>query len=600
MNYQLVDFITKKPVQAEGFVFTDDSPWEVQMNLEKIKKTLNLDYFKIASPGLAKYLPLMPIKDANQFVSLKEMATPLVKSKMLGHKLGIDLYFKIEGKNPTGSFKDRGSAVDVSVAKELGAKAIILASTGNMAASCACYAAAAHIPCFILVPEGVALNKLAQVIAFGGHIVQIKGSYNDAAKLAELLARKMDFYLAGDYAYRVEGQKTAAFEIIDQFLFQVPDVVIVPIGCGTNITAYAKGFDEYYELGLIDKIPQLIGVEATGAAAVVNSFNQQQDTITPLKGVDTIASAIAVPDPIDGVKALHAIYKTKGRAMAISDEEMLEAQYLLSTQEGLFVESASAATVAAIRKLANEAVFANKKVVCILTGDGLKDASVVLKAAIKPPTIYPEENEFMQLYRNQFFNTRNMIFSDKNQVLFNVSPSVNEINDKLKTLFSAHYDEDYVMRIKVQLDKILQKGKKITLSDFQDSVQDALETLRHPKTKVFSVLDFEVTTGKDRIPQASVKVSIEGEEHQAKSGGVGPVDALITALCHACRDKIEFTLLDYKVDIRNQGVDAVVYVELKLAKDHIYSVGRGTSPDIIQASIEAFDEAYNTFRLKIV
>ena len=259
--YQLLDFVTQKPVTPRGLVFTgEDSPWEVVMDIAAIKKQLNLDYFKIAPPGLSKYLPFMPIKQSAEFISLRETATPLIKSKTIGKLLGLDLYFKVEGKNTTGSFKDRGSAVDISVAREFGASSIILASTGNMAASCACYAAAAKIPCFILVPEGVAVAKLAQVIAFGGRIVQIKGHYNDAARLAQSLAEKMGFYLAGDYAYRVEGQKTAAFEIIDQLFFQPPDVVVVPIGCGTNITAYKKGFSEYQQLGLIDRIPQLIGV----------------------------------------------------------------------------------------------------------------------------------------------------------------------------------------------------------------------------------------------------------------------------------------------------------------------------------------------------
>lgn len=400
--YQLIDFVSKKTVLPNGLVFTGEhSPWEVLMDLDKIKAKLNLDYFKISPPGLSKYLPFMPIKAAAEFVSLKETATPLIKSKNLGKQLGLDLYFKVEGKNPTGSFKDRGSAVDISVARELGAKGIILASTGNMAASCACYAAAAKIPCFVLVPEGVSVAKLAQVIAFGGHIVQIKGHYNDAARLAKIIAEQMGFYLAGDYAYRVEGQKTAAFEVIDQLFFQAPDLVVVPIGCGTNITAYAKGFEEYYQLGLIDKVPRLMGVQATGADAVIRSYQQNSNTITPQTSADTIASAIAVPDPIDGIKALQAIYSTQGYALSVSDQEILQAQYLLSTEEGLFVESASAATLAALMKTKDADKFANQKIICVLTGDGLKDANLILKAAIKLPTIYPDEKEFSLLYKTK-------------------------------------------------------------------------------------------------------------------------------------------------------------------------------------------------------
>lgn len=590
--YQLVNFFSKQPVSATGFVFADNQvPWEILMDLSSLKEQDALLHFKAQPPRLTKYLPLMPLNKPSDFVSLQETATPLLQSKTLGADWGIDLLFKLEGKNPTGSFKDRGSALEVSVAKELGAKAIILASTGNMAASCACYAAAAQMPCYILVPEGVPMNKMAQVIAYGGHIVQIKGTYNDAAQLAEILARKMEFYLAGDYAFRVEGQKTAAFELIDQLLLQAPDVVIVPMGCGTNIAAYAKGFNEYLQLGLIDKIPQFIGVEAQGADAIVRSYQKNETHITPLNSINTVASAIAVPNPIDGIKALQAIYFSKGQAIAVSDQEILEAQYLLATHESVFVESASAATIAAVKKLAPELV--GEKVVCICTGDGLKDANVVLKSATKPLTIYPDENEFLRLYQNNFFSGKNMFFSDKNKTLFEQSPSLEQIKQKIDELFATSYHEDYLFKIKLILDKILQKGKSITLSDLQDSIQDALEMQHVIKPKLFSVLDFEVTAGKDRKSSATVIVALAGHEHKASALGAGPVDAVIKALRLACQNKIDFTLLDYKVEIRNQGVDALVHVELKLAKGTIFSVGRGVSPDIIQASIEAFEEAYN-------
>ena len=598
--YQLLDFVSKKPVTPQGLVFTgQNSPWEVVMDIAAIKTQLNLDYFKTAPPGLSKYLPFMPIRQNAEFISLRETATPLIKSKTIGKLLGLDLYFKVEGKNTTGSFKDRGSAVDITVARELGASSIILASTGNMAASCACYAAAAKIPCFILVPEGVAVAKLAQVIAFGGRIIQIKGHYNDAARLAQSLAEKMGFYLAGDYAYRVEGQKTAAFEIVDQLFFQSPDLVVVPIGCGTNIAAYKKGFSEYQQLGLIDKMPRLMGVQAQGASAVVRSFEQHSQVIQPQTGVDTIATAIAVPDPIDGVKALDAIYSTDGSAVAVTDLEMLQAQYLLSTEEGLFVESASAATVAALIKVGRQQKkIADGKVICVLTGDGLKDSSVVLKAAIKPATIYPDEQEFLALYQNNFFKSKSMIFVDRTKVLFQSEPTLSQIKQQLAILLEADYSDEYLLKIKSILGKILQKGKSITISDFLDCVQDALETPQYKDQAIFAVIDFQVATGKDLASNASVTIKIADEERKASAQGVGPVDAVINALINACGEQINFKLTDYKVDIRSQGVDAVVYVELKLAKDHAYSLGRGTSPDIIQASIEAFEEAYNGFSLK--
>ncbi|MGA2654429.1 MAG: threonine synthase, partial [Gammaproteobacteria bacterium] len=516
--YQVVSFFSKEPVTTNSFVFTSpDTPWEVLVDLNKAKQKISLDAFKKDSPRLTKYLPLMPINKPEAFVTLQEMATPLLRSQALEKKLNCELFFKLEGKNQTGSFKDRGSALEISVAKELGAKAIILASTGNMAASCACYASKANIPCYILVPEGVPMNKMAQVIAFGGRIVQIKGTYNDAAALAEKIARKMGFYLAGDYAFRIEGQKTAAFELADQFALDVPDVVIVPMGCGTNIAAYAKGFQEYYQLGLINKMPQMIGVEASGADAIVQSFNKNEKTITPLKSINTLASAIAVPDPIDGIKALAAIYATHGKAVSVTDQAILEAQHLLATSEGIFAETSSAATIAALEQLKDQ--LQDKKVVCILTGDGLKDANIILKASTKPLTIYPDENEFIRLYNTDFFASKHMIFADKNKVLFTQSPSIDEINQHINTIFSANYQNEYLERIKVMLDSILHKGKPITISDLQDCINEALEAKSSHAHQVFSVLDYEVKSKKDHKSHAKITVDIDGLQQQGEADG---------------------------------------------------------------------------------
>lgn len=598
--YYLRDFVTKEKVNPTNMVFTGETtPWEVVMDLDDIKSKLNLEYFRQSPPSILKYLPLLPIKNQADFITLRESATPLSKAKKLGRSFGVDLMLKVEGKNPTGSFKDRGTAVEISVAKEMGAKAIILASTGNMAASCACYASAAGIPCFILVPEGVPPGKLSQVLAFGGHIVQVKGTYNDAADLAYKIASEMGFYLAGDYAYRLEGAKTAAFEIIDQMLFQVPDYLVVPIGCGTNIGGYYKGFMDYYKLGLIDRLPRIIGVQAEGARAVVNSFEQKKNEIEILPTINTLASAIAVANPIDGLKALEAINSTNGYAVAVTDNEILAAQHLLAKEEGVFAESSAAATIAGLQKLiAQGKIEAHKKVMCILTGDGLKDPQVVLKAAIKPPTIYPNTIEFNNLYQNGFFAGKSMVFVEKTDVLFETEPTRSDITRELQNLLSATYADDYIEKIHSSLIRMVQKGKTITISDFQDSIQSVLESPKNTSTKeVFAVVDFFVDTAKDKKANASVVVNIDGQEYKGQASGTGPVDAVIKSLTHACRDTLEFKLTEYKVEIRGQGTDANVYVEMKLQQGTHSSIGSGTSPDIIQASIEAFAGAYNGFNL---
>ncbi len=592
--YKILDYVSRKEVTPSNLVFTgDENPWDVVMNLDEIQSRINADYFKKSPPFVSKYLPLMPIKDYATFVSLKEGSTPLIKSRSIGDKLGIDLHFKLEMQNPTGSFKDRGSAVDLTIARELGAKAIVVASTGNMAASCACYAAAAQLPCFIFVPEDTPASKLSQAISYGGRIVQIKGTYTDAAKLAEEVAKNLGFYLGGDYAFRVEGQKTAAFELIDQFFFQIPDKVILPMGCGTNMAAYAKGFSEYKQLGFINHAPQLIGVQATGASSIVNAFKEGKKTIEALPTIDTIASAIAVNYPLDGVKALGGIYETKGQALAVTDKEMLEAQFELSREEGIFVETSCASSLAALKKLVEQQDLLGQTIVCIMTGGGLKDPSSILKIAIKPPTIYPDVEDFLSLYENSFFEGRTVSFVDRATVIYRTKPTTLELQKYLLEQFNITYSEKYLIKMLAVMEKFLLKGKPITFADLQDIVQESLETTEHEEA--FKVSDFQVETGNNRKSEAKVSVLIKEDTIEASATGVGPVDAVLSALRKACGEYMQFSLADYKVAIRGQGSDAVVHVDLKLKQEGVVSVGTGTSPDIIQASIEAFEEAYNGF-----
>jgi threonine synthase len=592
--YKLIDFRSRSDVKPNNLVFTgENGPWEVLVDIDHIRSRINIDYFRQAPAYHTKYLPFMPIKDYASFVSLLEGGTPLLPSKIIGAELGVDLWFKFEPQNPTGSFKDRGSAVDLSLAKEFGAKAIAVASTGNMAASCSCYAAAARLPCFVFVPEGTPPSKLSQVIAFGGRIVQVKGSYNDAARLSELVAAEFGFFLAGDYAFRVEGQKTAAYELIDQLFYKSPEAVVAPIGCGTNLAAYAKGFNEYRQLGFIDDIPKLIGVQASGACPVVNAFKSGAKDFTPLQSINTEATAIAVANPLDGLKALSAIYESNGCAEAVSDTEMFEAQYRLSRDEGLFVEASCASTVASLIKLKRAGYDLKGKIVCVLTAAGLKDPSTILKLAIQPPTIHAEVKEFRSLYNNRFFEGRSVSFFDRKTEVFSEIPTLEDINREIMHFFGIELPREKALRILETVSKFLKKGKTILFSDLQDIFQNTLENLPQVKNPVLNVIDFELTTAKDKQPNARVVVSVRGEERCAEARGVGPVDALISALQKACGDKMEFSLVSYKVGIRSEGRDAVTTTELRLKNHNSISVGNGASPDIIQSSIEAFESAYN-------
>ncbi len=592
--FQLVDFKSREKVSPHNFVFTGkNGPWEVEMDLKKVLTKLNLDYFRKSPPYVSKYLPFLPIENYKSFVSLGEGGTPLIRSTKLEKKLGIELYFKLETQNPTGSFKDRGSAVEISFAKEIGAKGIVLASTGNMAASCSCYAANAGIPCFIFVPEGTPPSKLAQVISYGGHIVQVKGNYGDASNMAEEVARKLNFYLAGDYALRVEGHKTAAFELIDQLFFEAPDYVIVPMGCGTNIASYQKGFREYLSLGFIEKLPKLIGAQAKGACPIINSVNKKLKNFTALKQIDTQASAIAINNPLDGIKALDAIYSSNGSGFAVTDNEMLAAQHLLAKEEGQFVELSSAATFAALIKLAKKHTLQGKKVICILTGSGLKDPSPILKVALKPPTIYPKINEFLTLYKNSFYKSEKISLVDRHQTIFSKQPTLKEIEKKIKKYFHAKYDNLTFAKIKSSVSSSLKKGRKVNFADFQDIVQDALKTITTRAHEVFQILDFEVTARMDKSSFANVSIKVNKKIYYASSSGVGPFDAIIKAIAQALPKKLNFELTSYKVESRGQGSDALSYVNLEIRQNGIPSEGTGASPDTIQASVLAFEDAYN-------
>ncbi len=383
----------------------ENSPWEIALNMEFITETTDFEKYKHLPPGYLKYLPLLPVERLEYLDPLSEYVTPFILSHQLGDDLTVTLYFKLESKNRTGSFKDRGSLIDVAMAKELNATGIVLASTGNMAASCACYCSVHNLPCFVVIPEGIPRQKLAQIACYNAHVIQIGGNFNDAESLSKRLAElPLGLYLAGDYAFRVEGQKTAVFEIVDQLDYNPPDMIVIPVGCGTNLAAYYKGLQEYKTLGLIDKIPQLIGIQAEGAAPIVRSFQAGRTEIIPFDSVKTKASAIAVADPLDGIKVLDAVYQTNGKMISVTDEEILEAQKQLAQKEGFFVEFSSASAIAGLLKLEKEEDLKYKRIVCILTGDGLKDSLAILSDGYSPICISSNEKEFLALYNKGYFN----------------------------------------------------------------------------------------------------------------------------------------------------------------------------------------------------
>jgi threonine synthase len=329
-----------------------------------------------------KYRELLPIEREESIITLAEGGTGLHRCQRLGRKLGLrKLYVKNEGENPTGSFKDRGMTVAISKAKELGKKKVLCASTGNTAASLAAYSARAGMECIVLIPKGkIAGGKMLQVTIHGARIIQVKGDFDQAfATALELADRNRELYLMNSLnPYRLEGQKTLAFEISDQLDSKTPDTVILPVGNGGNISAAWKGFTEFQHLSITRTRPRMIGVQAEKAAPIAQAVKRKENKIRPVHNPQTIATAIRIGSPVNWPKVLKAITESKGTAETVTDPEILLAQRELATIEGIFVEPASAASIAGLKKLHGTGkIDPSETIVCVTTGHGLKDPSIL-------------------------------------------------------------------------------------------------------------------------------------------------------------------------------------------------------------------------------
>ena len=316
---------------------------------------------------LARWAEILPLTPDTPHITLGEGDTPLVRSVAIERELGVDeLWFKLESSNPTGSFKDRGMVVAVAKAMERGAGSVLCASTGNTSASAAAYAARCGLQASILVPQGrVAVGKLAQAVAFGARIVEIEGSFDHALTLARTVAESHPIALVNSVnPDRIEGQKTAAYEICET-LGDAPDALAIPVGNAGNITAYWRGFVECAERDFATLHPRMLGFQAAGAAPIVRGERVDDP--------QTVATAIRIGNPASWKPAEQARDESEGRIDAVSDDEILDAYRLLAGSEGLFVEPASAATVAGLRKLEREGRLRGGRVVAVLTGSGMKD-----------------------------------------------------------------------------------------------------------------------------------------------------------------------------------------------------------------------------------
>jgi threonine synthase len=333
-------------------------------------------------PGLIEaYRSRLPVSDTTPVVTLLEGATPLVHAPEISRRTGCEVYLKVEGANPTGSFKDRGMTMAITKAVEEGSHAVICASTGNTSASAAAYAVRAGLVCAVLVPQGkIAMGKLAQALVHGAKLLQVDGNFDDCLALASKLALDYPVSLVNSVnQFRIEGQKTASFEIVD-VLGDAPDIHCLPVGNAGNITAYWQGYREYLADGPATRTPRMWGFQAAGAAPIVTGQVVEQP--------QTIATAIRIGNPASWTKALAARDQSGGRIDAVTDRAILAAYRLLARTEGVFVEPASAASVAGLLQVADAGELpAGSRVVCTVTGNGLKDPEWAIAGAPAPVTI---------------------------------------------------------------------------------------------------------------------------------------------------------------------------------------------------------------------
>lgn len=498
---------------------------------------------------------------------LKTNPTSLKYLHRLSKRYGADLYAKLEFENPTGCFKDRGSYIEVQKAIELGADAICLASTGNMAASVAAYACYFKIPCFVFVPEKTPEVKLAQSTIYDATIIKIKGDFKTCELLCREFAKSGNYYLAGDYVFRQEGQKSFSYELFEQGPVDY-DYIFVPIGAGTNFAAIFKGFKELKAAGLIDKIPSFVAVQPEHSSPVVEGIFKKEKIIA--EQVHTMADAVAVGDPFDFYKVLEGIEETSGHAFTASENDLLTSMKEMAVEEGFFTEPACAIPLACFKN--NEELFRGKKCLFVLTGTGLKSAHIVAKYSLSSPVLSPKLERIQQYIDSGFPELQHKSWGQSREMIVG-NASLNDEHTRL-------YDE-YVSGFN-------KKGKTLKeeeIKALKSLVYQQQTDLHYP----VEVLDYKLTMRMHGLVSAAVKLRLpNGEEIISLDQGVGPLDAVLTAIKAETDEFIPLQVKSHEVEILSPDTDSLVIATLTLEKDDHTFISKGASPDTIEAVIEAF------------
>jgi len=435
-----------------------------------------------------------------------------------------------------------------------------------MAASVAAYACYFKIPCFVFVPEKTTDAKIAQATIYDANIIRIKGDFSTCEALCRKFAKSGNYYLAGDYVFREEGQKSFSYELIEQGGDDF-DYIFIPVGCGTNFGAISKGFNELKKAGRIDRIPRLIAIQPEQSSPVVEGIFKKKKIIK--KQVNTMAQSVAASDPVDFHKVLLGIEETDGQAYTVTEDEILQSLKEMATEEGHFTEPACALPLAAFKN--NRDTFKEKKCLFILTGSGLKDTKVVAKHSLSSPVLSPKLEKVINYINSGYIDMQKNSWG-KSRDTFMANLKMDEDHERLY--------ENYVANIN-------KKGK--TLSNNEIEVLQSLVfneelDLDYPA----EVLDYKLTMRKHGLVQAAVKLNIKNEEVITKAKGVGPIDAILTAIKSETDNLFPLEVSNHEVEILSPDTDSLVIVTLTLANGEQEWVSKGASPDTLEAAVQAF------------
>lgn len=499
---------------------------------------------------------------------LKNHPSALKHLSRLSETYGADLYAKLEFEHPTGCFKDRGSYVEVQKAIELEADAICLASTGNMAASVAAYACYFKIPCYVFVPEQTSEAKLAQATIYDAIIIRIQGDFTKCEALCREFAKSGNYYLAGDYVFREEGQKSFSYELINQNS-EPFDYVFIPVGCGTNFGAIYKGYKEMLDAGTIQKIPKLVAVQPETSSPVVQGIFKREKIVNAQS--NTMASSVATSNPIDFYKVLRAIDDTAGDALTVTEDEILASLREMATVEGHFTEPACALPLASFKNNLNK--FAGKRCLFVLTGSGLKDTKVVATHSLTPPVLKPDLDHIQSYIQSGFVEIQQKSFGkSRDNMLANL-----KLGENQQELYRKH------------VERINKRGKTLHKNEMQYLQTMVLNEETDLESPV-EVLDYKITMRKEELIEAGVMLKINGKEITSRKKGVGPIDAVINAIKAESDKLLPIEVVDHEVEILSPDTDSLVVVTLTFEKDGQQWRTKGASADTIEAVINAFEK----------